>query len=99
MAREASENAPFAGNALLQLDVRSDNICLREVKAVLVDWNQACLGNPDVDLACWLPSLTMEGGPEPWELLPGQPGLAAWVAGFFAVRAGLPPPETLALVA
>jgi hypothetical protein len=92
--REAAETAPFAGAALIHLDVRSDNICLREGQAVLVDWNQACVANPDVDLACWLPSLSVEGGPAPWELLSGQPGLAAWVAGFFAARAGLPPPPT-----
>jgi hypothetical protein len=92
--REAAELAPFAGEALLHLDVRSDNICLRAGRAILVDWNQACLGNPDVDLASWVSSLRHEGGPQPWELLPAQPGLAAWVAGFFAARAGLPPPPT-----
>jgi Phosphotransferase enzyme family len=94
LLREAVENAPFAGDTLLHLDVRSDNICLRDGRALLVDWNQACLGNPDVDLASWVSSLRAEGGPEPWEVLPDQPGLAAWVAGFFAARAGLPPPPT-----
>jgi hypothetical protein len=92
--REAAESAPFPADTLIHLDVRSDNICLRDGQAVLVDWNQACLGNPDVDLAAWVSSLRAEGGPQPWELLPGQPGLAAWVAGFFAARAGLPPPPT-----
>ena len=94
MLRAAAEDAPFAGGTLLHLDVRSDNISLEERTAMLVDWNQACLGNPDVDLASWVSSLRAESGPEPWELLPGQPGLAAWVAGFFAARAALPPPET-----
>ena len=92
--REAAESAPFVGEALLHLDVRSDNICLRDGRALLVDWNHACLGNPDVDLASWVPSLRAEGGPEPWEVLPDQPELAAWVAGFFAARVGLPPPPT-----
>ena len=92
--RKVAEAAPFAGEAFVHLDVRSDNICLRDGQAVLVDWNQACVANPDVDLACWMPSLSVEGGPAPWELLSGQPGLAAWVAGFFAARAGLPPPPT-----
>jgi Phosphotransferase enzyme family len=94
LLRQAAENAPFAGETLIHLDVRSDNICLRDDRALLVDWNQACRGNPDVDLASWASSLRAEGGREPWELLPGQPCLAAWVAGFFAARAGLPPPET-----
>lgn len=92
--RAAAEGAPFSGDVPIHLDVRSDNVCLRAGRALLVDWNQACRGNPDVDVAVWLPSLRAEGGPEPWELLPGQPGLASWVAGFFAARAGLPPPPT-----
>lgn len=92
--REAEERAPFDGEALLHMDVRSDNVCLKDGCALLVDWNLACVGNPDADLAAWLPSLRAEGGPEPWELLPGQGELAAWVAGYFAARAGLPPPAT-----
>lgn len=92
--REAAEGAPFAGEAPIHLDVRSDNVCLREGRALLVDWNHTCLGNPDVDLAAWLPSLRVESGPVPWKLLPGQPGLASWLAGFFAAHAGLPPPRT-----
>jgi hypothetical protein len=39
-----------------------------------------------------LPSLRLEGGPQPWEVLPDARGLATVVAGFFAARAGLPPP-------
>jgi len=59
---------------------------------VLVDWNLACVGNGLFDVAFWLPSLRLEGGPEPWEVLPHAGALAAAVAGFFASRAGLPPP-------
>jgi len=90
----AAEGARIEGDALLHLDVRSDNICLAERGAVLVDWNWACVGNPRLDLAAWLPSLCLEGGPEPSELLPDEPGFAALLAGFFGARAGLPPPET-----
>ena len=92
--RDAAETAPIEGDALLHLDVRSDNICLAERGAVLVDWNWAHLGNPALDLAFWLPSLADEGGPRPEELLPGAGELAAAVAGFFGARAGLPPPAT-----
>ena len=81
--REASETAPIDGDALLHLDVRSDNLCIAERGAVLVDWNHACVGNADLDLAAWLPSLRLEGGPEPEEILPGAPGFAALLAGFF----------------
>lgn len=92
--REASETAPIDGDALLHLDVRSDNLCIAERGAVLVDWNHACVGNPDLDLAAWLPSLRLEGGPDPEEVLPGAPGFAALLAGFFGSRAGLPAPPT-----
>ena len=92
--RAAAESAPLAGDALLHVDVRSDNICLTERGAVLVDWNWAHVGNPSVDVASWLPSLADEGGPRPEDVLPGEGKLAAAVAGFFAARAGLPPPPT-----
>jgi Phosphotransferase enzyme family len=92
--REASETAPIEGDALLHLDVRSDNLCLAERGAVLVDWNHASIGNPELDVACWLPSLRLEGGPEPDEILPGAGGFAALLAGFFGCRAGLPAPAT-----
>ena len=92
--RAAAEGAPIDGDALLHLDVRSDNICLTGRGAVLVDWNHACLGNPDLDVAAWLPSLQLEGGPAPETILPGAGGFAALLAGFFASRAGLPAPET-----
>jgi aminoglycoside phosphotransferase (APT) family kinase protein len=42
--------------------VRSDNICIGDGGATLVDWNWASVGNPRVDLAFWLPSLHFEGG-------------------------------------
>jgi hypothetical protein len=47
-----------------------------------------------LDVVAWLPSLRLEGGPEPWELVPDSGGLAALVVGFFAGRAGLPAPPT-----
>jgi hypothetical protein len=87
----AAERAPVAGSALLHLDIRSDNLCFRNGKAVLIDWVAAVIGNPDLDVAFWLPSLHAEGGPAPEDVLPGAPELAAWVAGFFCSRAGEPP--------
>lgn len=88
----AGEELELAGRELLHLDVRSDNLCFAAGRAVLVDWNLACVGNGCFDVAFWLPSLRLEGGPEPWEVLPRAGPLAAAVAGFFAARAGLPPP-------
>ncbi|HEX4930295.1 MAG TPA: phosphotransferase [Gaiellaceae bacterium] len=92
----ASDPSLLEGDGLLHLDVRSDNLCIRDGQAVLVDWNWASVGNPAVDIAFWLPSLTLEGGLEPDEIArfhPGAETLAAVVAGFFAANAGLPPPS------
>jgi hypothetical protein len=47
-----------------------------------------------LDVAAWLPSLRLEGGPEPDEILPDAGGFAALLAGFFGCRAGLPAPPT-----
>ena len=88
VAAEAA--APLAGDALVHLDVRSDNMCFLHDRVVLVDWNWACRGNPAVDVAAWLPSLHLEGGPRPETILPNAPELAALMSGFFAARAGLP---------
>jgi hypothetical protein len=87
----ASATANLAGGALLHGDVRSDNLCLRDGRAVLIDWNWACVGAPELDLAAWLPSLHHEGGPEPWTLLPDAGPLAALLAGFFLEHAAREP--------
>jgi hypothetical protein len=96
--RDAAEAAPYDGDDLLHLDVRSDNIALREGRAVLVDWNWACVGNATLDLVAWAPSLRNEGGPAPDEFVsgPGVGQFAAALAGFWASVAGLPPPPTAA---
>jgi Phosphotransferase enzyme family len=94
VAAEAS--APVAGDALLHCDVRSDNLCVRDGRAVLVDWNWARLGNAALDVAFWLPSLALEGGPPPLEVtrdVPEANRVVPILAGFFAAHAGLPPPE------
>jgi aminoglycoside phosphotransferase (APT) family kinase protein len=86
----AEARAPLAGDSLVHLDVRSDNISFVDRRPVLVDWGWACRGNAAVDVAAWLPSLHLEGGPPPETILPRAPELAALMSGFFADRAGLP---------
>jgi hypothetical protein len=90
----AADAAPADGDRVCHLDVRSDNLCFRGGRAVLVDWNWTSLANPALDVAGWLPSLRVEGGPPPWEVLPDAGELAAWIAGVWAAVVGLPPPET-----
>jgi hypothetical protein len=90
----ASALARIDGEHVLHFDVRSDNLCFLEDRTLLVDWNNACVGNPLLDTASWLPSLLAEGGPPPEDVLaPDTPGLAeiaALLAGYFCARAGLP---------
>lgn len=86
----AEAEQSLAGLDLGHFDLRSDNILFVEDRAVFIDWGAACLGPPGLDVALWLPSLQLEGGPPPEALLPGAPTEAAWVSGFFAARAGLP---------
>jgi hypothetical protein len=49
------------------------------------------VGNARLDVAFWLPTLVAEGGPRPEAILPHAAAEAAFVAGFFAARAGQPP--------
>jgi aminoglycoside phosphotransferase (APT) family kinase protein len=90
----ASAAARIDGDHVLHFDVRSDNLCFTAGRALFVDWNHACLGNPVLDTASWLPSLEVEGGPAPEDVLaPDTPELAeisALLAGYFCARAGLP---------
>ena len=90
----AADAVPADGDDLLHLDVRSDNLCTREDTALLVDWNWCSTGNAELDVAAWLPSLALEGGPQPWEVLPGAGECPAFLAGVWAAVVGLPPPAT-----
>jgi hypothetical protein len=92
--RNAAGSCELEGDALVHLDFRSDNICFLDGRVVVVDWNLACVGDPSFDLVAWLPSLSLEGGPEPWQLVRDSRGQAALIAGYFASRAGLPIPPT-----
>ncbi len=91
----AAAAAELGGDALLHFDVRSDNICFRDGRALLVDWNWTSVGNPVLDVAAWLPSLQSEGGPEPEQILPdGAADLAAVCAGYLCAHAARTPIPT-----
>jgi hypothetical protein len=59
----------LAGSTLLHCDVRSDNLLVTAAGVVFVDWPHACVGAPVFDLVAWAPSVELEGGPPPEELL------------------------------
>ena len=91
----AADRAPLDGDSLVHLDLHSNNTCIRDGRCLLVDWSNAAQGNPLLDLALWLPSLHVEGGPEPDAFTgDGLDELAAVFAGYLACRAGLPEPPT-----
>ncbi len=90
---DAARDASYEGSDFLHMDVRSDNMCFAGDRVVFVDWNWAVRGPRDIDLACWLPALRLEGGPLPEEVGTGLGAYAAGIAGYFAQYAHLPPPE------
>lgn len=68
----AQDLAMLSGSELVHGDLRSDNLCFLPERVVLVDWNGARRGNAAFDLAALAPSLRLEGGPLPEEILPGE---------------------------
>jgi hypothetical protein len=59
--REAASLVSPEGESVCHFDLRSDNLCLRDGRATVVDWSHACLGNPQVDLGLFLPGVAAEG--------------------------------------
>jgi hypothetical protein len=89
--RSAAGEATHAGTALVHQDIRSDNLAIGpDGLARFFDWNWAAAGNPKLDLAGWLPSLAMEGGPRPWQVMTDAGPYAAVLAGYFIWSAAQP---------
>ncbi len=91
---DAAAGANIVGDDFLHLDARSDNMCFFSDRVVFVDWNWAARGPRDLDLACALPPLRLEGGPLPDDVKPGLGSYASGFSAFMAANAYLPPPET-----
>jgi aminoglycoside phosphotransferase (APT) family kinase protein len=98
-----------AGDTLLHLDLRADNMLLAGDRVWFVDWPWAARGRPLFDLAAFCPSVAMQGGPAPAETLRlSRVGRAAdpdvlvrlvtAIAGYFVVGALRPPPPGLPTV-
>jgi aminoglycoside phosphotransferase (APT) family kinase protein len=83
----AEQGVPLAGSVLVHGDVRSDNVCFVGERTVLVDWSQALRGHPLHDLTTALSTLPLEGGPDPFDILPEGGAWAAYHAGRSARRA------------
>jgi len=98
---ESTWREAVQGSTLLHGDVRSDNLLVTGNGVVFVDWPHACVGTPVFDLVAWAPSVVLEGGPDPEDLLAlsesasvfDRDTLAVLVAAFggFLVRHSLQP--------
>jgi len=74
---EAERNADVTGDTFIHGDIRSDNICILGAQVKLVDWSQAARGSSLYNLAQILPTLHLEGGPAPYEIMPNGGSHAA----------------------
>jgi hypothetical protein len=74
---ERSWSEAVRGGALVHADIRADNILLTRDRVYFVDWPWACLAAPWFDLVAMLPSVAMQGGPQPEAILARHPVAAA----------------------
>jgi aminoglycoside phosphotransferase (APT) family kinase protein len=105
-ALETDWPAAAAGEALIHNDLRADNILLAGERVLFVDWPHAAVGAPWVNLLGMLPSVAMQGGPDPadvWRASPLAAGadpaavdsVLAALTGFFVHSSLLPAPAEL----
>ncbi len=106
VALEAEAPAAVVGDTLLHFDLRADNILLTPEQVWIVDWPHVRVGAAWADTIFFAPSVTMQGGPPPEQLLARHPAshgadqramtaVIAAVAGFFIHRSLQPAPPGL----
>lgn len=98
-----------AGDTLLHFDLRADNLLVTDDRVWVVDWPWASRGAAVLDLVAFAPSVRMQGGPAPADLLEmsrhgraADPAavapLVAAVSGYLVCQALAPPPPGLPTV-
>jgi aminoglycoside phosphotransferase (APT) family kinase protein len=106
VALEAQAPDAVQGETLLHFDVRADNVLLSPEQVWFVDWPHACVGAAWVDCLLFAPSVTMQGGPPPEQILARHRAAAAAhpaaltavtaaMAGFFTYHSLQPAPPGL----
>jgi hypothetical protein len=91
-----------AGDSLVHLDLRADNLLLTADRVFVVDWPWATIAAPWIDLVAMLPSVAMQQGPDPevvWRAHPLSRGVdddhvdafVAALAGMFLEASHRPP--------
>lgn len=73
LALETQWPVAVAGDSLLHLDLRADNVLLTTDRVYFVDWPWAAIGAAWVDLVVMLPSIAMQGGPDPEDVFAAHP--------------------------
>jgi Ser/Thr protein kinase RdoA (MazF antagonist) len=74
---EEGWSAAARGGALVHADIRADNILLTRDRVYFVDWPWACLAASWFDLVAMLPSVKLQGGPQPEQILSKHPVAAS----------------------
>ena len=108
-AIEETVEGALKGDTLLNNDIRADNILLTARHTWFVDWPHASVGPPWLDVVAFAPSVTMQGGPPPEEVVSAHSATrtadsdaitaaVVTLAGFFTHRAAQPPPPGLPTV-
>ncbi len=108
-AIEDTAGALLEGNTLLHLDMRADNILITPERIWFVDWPHALVGPAWLDVVAFAPSVTMQGGPLPEDVITRHFACRAAdrdavtaavvaIAGYFTYMAVQPPPPGLPTV-
>ena len=106
---EDTVSSALSGDTLLHTDLRADNILFTPERTWFVDWPHACVGPPWLDVVALAPSVTMQGGPPPEEVIARHSGCRAGdgeaitaavvsMAGYFTRQALQPPPPGIPTV-
>jgi len=105
---EAQAPDSARGDTLLNFDVRADNLLIAGDSVYVLDWPWARTGAWWLDIACMTPSVAMQGGPSPEEILSrvdmtsvrreSVDAVVCALAGYFVVRSLEPPPPGLPTV-
>lgn len=84
---DAAAELDWRGDAFVHGDMRSDNICLTGDSVKFVDWSDARRGAKATDLALFLPTAHLEGGPPPASIMANGGPWAAQQGAELALRA------------
>jgi hypothetical protein len=86
---DAERNTDLTGDIFIHGDIRSDNTCVLGSQVKFVDWSHAARGSSTYNLAQVLPTLHLEGGPVPYDIMPNGGGHAALMGADMIRRLGM----------